>query len=188
MEQMRNNKKKSVRKFVRKSLPIFFTLGVILLFLRFFILLPSEINGRSMAPTLLDDDKIIVNTLGDLQRFDIVVFKDEGQKPVVKRIIGIPGDTLYYHNDQLYINGQEVPEPYLEKVREQEEISGILTSNFTLDQASGHAVIPEKEYFVLGDNRRYSYDSRHYGNISESSIIGDVELIYYPIKRFSFLR
>lgn len=152
----------------------------------YFVFIPSEISGISMSPTLLEDDQILIHTFSKIDRFDIVVFRDAGMKPVVKRVIGMPGDTLYYHNDQLIVNGEAMNEPYLDDLKKKTG-AGLLTSNFTLSDTTGIFVIPNEEYFVIGDNRRYSYDSRHYGTISESSIIGEAKMIYYPLERISFL-
>jgi len=187
IEGMKSRKKAVKRIFWKNTLKGAVMLIIVGLLLRYFVFLPSEINGISMSPALQEGDQILVDTFTDIERFDVVVFRDKGAKPVVKRVIGLPGDTLYYHNDQLFVNGEALEEPYLNSVAD-EGMSGLLTSNFTLDQVSGSPVIPEGEYFVLGDNRRYSFDSRHYGNIAKSSIIGEVKLIYYPIDRFSLLK
>lgn len=184
---MTKQKKQLLRQFWKKSRKISFFLLLLLLIIGYFVYKPSEIFGTSMAPTLTEGDHILVETVGKIKRFDGIVFYDKGARPVVKRVIGLPGDTLYYHNDRLFINGKVMHEPYLEPLKD-EHFSGLLTSNFTLDQATGSPVIPEGEYFVMGDNRRFSFDSRHYGNISNRSIIGKVVVIYFPLEHFSFFK
>lgn len=151
-----------------------------------FVFLPTDIAGNSMFPTLQNGDKMLVNTQATINRFDIVVFRDTGMKPVVKRVIGLPGDTLYVHNGELFINGIQTPEPYLKSLGEGD--NGLQTSNFVLSEITESPVVPENEYFVMGDNRRDSYDSRHYGTIREEAVIGEAQMIYYPVKHITFFR
>lgn len=184
-EIMRQWLKKTNRVYVLWA--VFFLL-MTLLFLRFFIFIPSEVTGRSMEPTLQHNDRVVVSTISQIERFDIVIFNDPNDTVVVKRVIGLPGETVHYRNEQLFIDNEPVVETFLE----QEEIvsfPGIWTSDYTLiseDDQNTLMSIPENYYFLMGDNRRFSYDSRFYGSISEEEIIGKVKLVYYPVERFQF--
>lgn len=121
-----------------------------------------------MVPTLETGDRLILNKLADIDRFDIVVFPapDGTDEEYVKRIIGLPGDEITYFQDELYINGKKIEEHYLEALREDSDQQ--LMSDFTLytlDATTGNSVVPEDMYFVLGDNRNVSKDSRVFGFI-----------------------
>lgn len=174
--------KKTKRKYVIwVSVCLFFVLA----FIRFFILFPSLVTGDSMAPTLLSNDRVLVSSVSQIERFDVVIFQDPTDNTVVKRVIGLPGETVRYSNEQLFINDEPVDEPFLEQ-EEIEEFSGVWTSDFTLPTEEGEETIgriPENHYFLMGDNRRFSFDSRFYGSIDEENIIGEVKLVYYPFER-----
>src|SRR5699024_585294 len=119
--------------------------------------------------------------IGGIDRFDIVVFKATKEKDYIKRVIGLPGDRIEYKNDQLYINGKQYKEPYLDK--EKKGISvGLLTQDFNIKTlpATHSEVVPKGHYFVLGDNRRNSEDSRIIGFVSKDAIIGKASLVFWP--------
>lgn len=138
-----------------------------------------------MEPTLLHNDRVLVSTISEINRFDIVVYNDPNDSVVVKRVIGLPGETVHYRNEELFINNQQIEEPFLN----QDEIvsfPGVWTSDYILTNEADRdspMKIPENYYFLMGDNRRFSFDSRFYGSISEEEIIGKVKLVYYPIDR-----
>lgn len=152
--------------------------------IRYFLFAPIVVDGLSMMPTLKDQDRMIVNKLsykiGEPKRFDIVVFHAPEQKDYIKRVIGLPGDTIEYKNDTLYVNGKPYDEPYLDEYKKQVE-DGPLTEPFTLEEKIGRKTVPEGELFVMGDNRRFSKDSRHIGTIPMSKVIGKTSIIYWPI-------
>lgn len=138
-----------------------------------------------MAPTLMSNDRVLVSTVSEINRFDIVVFNDPTNTTVVKRVIGLPGESIRYKDEQLYINDEPIEEPFL-KQEEIEEFQGVWTSNFTLpdnEESEMPSTIPENHYFLMGDNRRFSFDSRFYGSIDEENIIGEVKMVYYPFER-----
>lgn len=139
------------------------------------------VTGNSMIPTLFSGDRILVSTISNIERFDTLVFNDPSANTVVKRVIGLPGEEIRYTNDQLFINDEPVDEPFLEDIE-----SGILTSNYlyTQDEDSEEAAtVPDGHYFLMGDNRRFSFDSRFYGSIDETNIIGEVKFVFYPFDR-----
>jgi len=165
-----------------KALLIAVALAVII---RYFLLAPIVVDGYSMMPTLHDQDRMIVNkisyTFGEPDRFDIVVFHAPEQKDYIKRIIGLPGDTVEYIDDVLYINGEPIDEPYLDEYKQQ-VFDGPLTDSFTLlDIPGGQETVPEGHLFVMGDNRRNSKDSRHIGFVSMDEVVGKTNIVYWPV-------
>ena len=157
--------------------------------IRYFFLAPIVVDGESMMPTLNDKDRMIVNKIGyvvgEPERFDIIVFHAPEEKDYIKRIIGLPVDTIEYKNDILYVNGEPVDEPYLDEFKEEykeQNLDGTLTESFTLADKLGQETVPEGHLFVMGDNRRESKDSRHIGFVSMDDVIGKTSIIYWPIK------
>ncbi len=145
------------------------------------------VNGESMMPTIEEGNRLIVNKIEiefkSPDRFDLIVFHANHDEDYIKRIIGLPGDKIEYENDHLYVNGKQFEEPYLDEYKT-ELFDGQLTEDFTLLDKTGRSTVPDDYYFVLGDNRRHSYDSRHIGFISKSEIVGIVDLRYWPIEQF----
>lgn len=132
------------------------------------LLQPVQHEGTSMKPTIGDGDKILINrTIGDLKRGDIVVFyfPKDTSKSAVKRIIGLPGEVLEIREGKILINGQILEEPYIDE-------------KFNQAKPTRNSVnIPEGHYFVIGDNRDNSYDSRSWGALPKELIYG----VYYAI-------
>jgi signal peptidase I len=155
--------------------------------IRYFLFAPIVVDGFSMMPTLHNGDRMIVNKLSKPDRFDIIVFHAPEQKDYIKRVIGLPGDTVEYVNDTLYINGKAYEEPYLDAYKKQNP-EGPLTEDFTLEEITGQKTVPEGELFVMGDNRRSSKDSRHIGTIPLEQVIGDAKFVYWPIKDMRFVK
>jgi len=157
-----------------------------------FLFTPVLVNGESMRPTLEDHDRVIINKIGpkfkSIDRFDIVVVKMNAEENYIKRIIGLPGDKIAYKDDQLYINGEKYSEPYLDQYKKELKDSGSLTYDFTLEQNLGETTVPEGHYFVLGDNRRVSKDSRvpEVGFIPKEKIMGTTSIICWPIEHIDF--
>ncbi|KNB73039.1 hypothetical protein ADS79_13420 [Brevibacillus reuszeri] len=132
-------------------------------------------EGDSMVPALNNEDRFFVDkTYYDshpIQRGDIVIFQAEKNRQFVKRVIGLPGESLEYRNDILYIDSKVTDEPYLASVKnEAQEQNLMLTEDF------GPITIPEDAIFVLGDNRLNSLDSRMMGPIPFNQIIGKMTI------------
>jgi signal peptidase I len=128
-------------------------------------------EGESMAPTLNSNDRFLADKTyyeyHPIQRGDIVIFQIEKDRQYVKRVIALPGETLEYKDDILYINNKAIDEPYLASAKEvAKEDNLYLTENF------GPITIPEDTIFVLGDNRLNSLDSRTIGPIHVDQILG----------------
>lgn len=149
--------------------------------LRYFFFAPIVVDGSSMMPTLKNGDRMIVNKIGTPKRFDIVVFHAPEGKDYIKRVIGLPGDRIEYKNDVLYINGKAYKEPYLDKYKKA-VADGPLTEDFTLKDYIGRDTVPKGQIFVMGDNRRYSKDSRQIGTIPLSKVVGETNFVYWPVK------
>ena len=152
-----------------------------------FIFTPISVQGASMMPTYEDGDRVVVNKIGkalsDFERFDVVVFKAPEGENYIKRIIGLPGDHIEYKDDVLYVNGEKFEEPYLDQYKLQLTDNGVLTFDFTLEEVAAVSEIPENCYFVLGDHRRISNDSRFssVGLIRDEDILGKVSFRYFPL-------
>ncbi|SFL38355.1 signal peptidase I [Gracilibacillus orientalis] len=160
---------------------------VLAMFFRSYLFASYVVNGKSMEPTLHDGNLLMVNKmvydLMDINRFDVIVFHANKNEDYVKRVIGKPGDHIEYRDDMLYINGEAIDEPYLDRYREPNEI---LTDDFTLEEITGEEVIPEGKLFVLGDNRTKSYDSRAIGFVEEEKVVGKVDIRYWPMSELNF--
>lgn len=151
--------------------------AVIVLVSRQFLFEPVLVHGQSMMPTFEEDDKVILSKISRIDNFDLIVFVAPDQKNYIKRVIGVPGDRVEMKDDQLYLNGKPVDEPYLEENRAWAEKNGYpyLTADF------GEFTIPGECYFVLGDNRLNSVDSRMIGFILEEAVIGEVKFRIAPL-------
>lgn len=165
------------------------TIGIAIIlavFLRTFFFSSYIVDGESMMPTLENGNLLIINKIvdevDDIERFDVIVFHATPKDDFVKRIIGLPGDKVEYKNDVLYINNKPVQEAYLDKYKV--GLKGEkLTGDFTLKGISNGVseVVPNGHIFVLGDNRKDSYDSRYFGFVPIEKIVGKVNLRYWPI-------
>lgn len=173
-------------KELLNTILFFVGLAVLLFLLRQFVFTPVVVKGHSMDPTLADGERVIALKNTEIKRFDIVTFPapDEPKKSYIKRVIGLPGDTVEYKSDVLYINDKEVKEPYLDEFKSAVTDGSPLTLDFTLSEVTGEQKVPEGEYFVMGDNRRNSKDGRMIGFINKKDISGDVKFVLWPLNRF----
>lgn len=153
-------------------------------FLITFVAQRTDVNGTSMVPTLEDGDQLIADKITyrfrDPERFDIIIFPYQYAENTyfIKRVIGLPGETVRIDEQgNIYINGEILSESY---GYEQMEYAGLAAEEIHLG---------EDEYFVLGDNRNVSEDSRYpdVGNIKRSDIIGRAWLRIYPFSKFGLL-
>ena len=148
----------------------------------FFLGRPFTVSGASMYPTLHNGDRMVLSKVGDIHRFDVVILKapDENVE-YIKRVIGMPGDTVEMKSGVLYINGKKVDQPFIntEPLAKQT----VFIDDFTLESLTGESKVPEGKYFVLGDNRGVSKDSRMIGFIDRSAIEGKAVFTIWPFGR-----
>lgn len=160
---------------------------VVVFIIRSFFFTPIVVDGESMSPTLQEEDRMIVTKIGEPKRFDIIVFQGPDGSNYIKRVIGLPGDRIECKNDVLYINGKAYNEPYLEEYKKR-LIEGTLTESFTLKETAVDSdTVPKDSLFVMGDNRRYSKDSRGIGVIPMEKVIGTTNVVYYPLKEIKII-
>ena len=148
----------------------------------FFLGRPFTVSGASMYPTLHNADRMILSKVGDIHRFDVVILKapDENVE-YIKRVIGMPGDTVEMKSGVLYINGKKVDQPFINTEALAKQT--VFMDDFTLESLTGESKVPEGKYFVLGDNRGVSKDSRMIGFIDRSAIEGKAVFTIWPFGR-----
>ena len=148
----------------------------------FFLGRPFTVSGASMYPTLHNGDRMVLSKVGDVHRFDVVILKapDENVE-YIKRVIGMPGDTVEMKNGVLYINGKKVDQPFINTEALAKQT--VFIDDFTLESLTGESKVPEGKYFVLGDNRGVSKDSRMIGFIDRSAIEGKAVFTIWPFGR-----
>lgn len=159
-------------------------IGIYLLVFHFW-LANETVSGPSMQPTFETGDRVIAVRNTQLKRGDIVILKapDEPGAFYIKRIIGLPGETVSSKNDTTYINGKPIKEPYLDQYKKQLPMGQLYTNNFSLYQLFKVKRIPQNCYFVMGDHRNVSKDSRMIGFIKRDAIVGKVNWRYWPLNR-----
>ncbi|SEB09914.1 signal peptidase I [Thalassobacillus cyri] len=174
------------KKFWRVFRTVLFALLIAFLF-RNYLFASYIVDGESMEPTLYDGNLLMVNkVIYDWQgigRDDVIVFHANEKEDYVKRVIGVPGDHIEFKDDTLYINGEAQPEKYLDALRPND--GKLFTKDFTLEEVTGKSEVPEGHLFVMGDNRRDSLDSRYFGFVSMDSVVGKVDVRYWPMSQLA---
>ncbi len=162
----------------------------IFLVIYLFFMQPHQVSGQSMETTLMNKDYVLTDKIsyrtGEPQRGDIVVVHapEAANCPTgtgcdfIKRMIGLPGDTVEIKNNGIYVNGNKLEEPYIN------EGNQTLPGNFTRDRA---ITLGPDQYFVVGDNRMHSSDSRAWGPVSRDDIVGRAFFRYWPLKSAQLL-
>ncbi len=186
---IQENTKKASRDMFLEYAPYLIIIAFVVI-IRIFIATPIDVNGSSMNPTLKNNDIMILYKLTKrirgIKRFDIVVIETDSGK-LIKRVIGLPGDKLKYEtvtsedgeeSSYLLINGEKVEEEFLpESYR-----NATCSTEWTI--CNEEIIIPDNEYYVMGDNRGDSRDSRMIGTIEYDKILGTTELTIFPFNRF----
>jgi signal peptidase I len=167
---------------------------VIAIVVRMFLLQQFYISGPSMETTMFTNNRVLVNKLayqiGDVKRGDVVVFdratvngNDVVHDDLIKRVIALGGETISIKSCVVYINGTVLPEPYLPA--RDTEMTDPQDRCSTVDIVD--TVIPQGEFFLMGDNRPQSYDSRMFGPITREMIVGRAFVIIWPVTQWHFL-
>jgi signal peptidase I len=147
-----------------------------------FLYQPVRVEGTSMMPSLVNQERIFINKyayrfgLSDITRADMIVFWFPGDptKSYIKRVIGVPGDTVEVNDGTVRVNGTELAESYVPQ-------------EYRDHVSMPRRVIPPEQYFVLGDNRSSSNDSRSWGMVPRSYIYGKAVFVYFPLDRLGML-
>jgi signal peptidase I len=148
-----------------------------------FIYQPVKVEGTSMMPSLTDQERIFINKftyrfgLGSIQRGDTVVFwwPPDPTKSYIKRVIGLPGDSIRIENGQVFVNGKALVEEYV-------------PDDYRDNSSWGPKIVPPDDYFVLGDHRSSSSDSRTWGFVRRTDIYGKAVFVYWPLDKMGRLR
>jgi len=150
-------------------------------FIILFLYQPVRVEGTSMLPMLEDQDRLFINKFayrfGDIQRGDVVVFlyPHDHTKSYIKRVIALPGDDLRIDHGQVWVNGLAIKESYVPLKYED-------------DRSQPEMIIPKGEYFVMGDHRSISSDSRDFGPVSRPLIYGKASFVYWPMDQAGVVR
>jgi signal peptidase I len=146
-----------------------------------FLYQPVKVEGTSMLPGLEDQERIFINKfvyrLEPIERGDVVVFRypRDPSKSYIKRVIAVPGDRVAIRDGRVFVNGDPIPEPYVPwQYRDFRSLSEI--------------VVPAQSYFVLGDHRSLSNDSREFGPVPAEFVAGKAVFIYWPMEKLGMLR
>ncbi|MDX2075301.1 MAG: signal peptidase I [bacterium] len=142
----------------------------------------SEVHGRSMEPTFVEGQRLIISRvnymIGNPQRGDIIVFNspesDPGDPSLIKRVVGMPGELVEIRDKEVYINGVKLDEPYIKEP-------------CTRSCRDNSWQLGADEYFLMGDNRNVSNDSRKFGPVKHSAVIGEALFRYWPLNAIGFI-
>lgn len=151
------------------------------IFIIVFLYQPVKVEGTSMMPGLADQERIFINKyayrLGTIEPGDVVVFRYPGDpsKNYIKRIIGVPGDRVEILRGEVFVNGTHLTEPYVPE-------------RFRDERSMNELTVPEGSYFVLGDHRNLSSDSRDFGVVDREAIFGKAVFAYWPREMMGKLR
>jgi signal peptidase I len=150
-------------------------------FIILFLYQPVKVEGTSMLPGLQDQERIFINKFvyhfESVERGDVVVFRypHDPAKSYIKRVIGVPGDHIRIELGRVYVNGRRLTENYVPR-------------SFMDGRSYPEIVVPDHSYYVLGDHRSMSNDSREFGPVDESFIYGKAVFVYWPVDKLGVLR
>ena len=182
-EEEYEKKEKSVGRELLETILYIAVVAVICFLIITFVGQRTTVSGQSMEPLLQDGDNLILDKLTyhfrEPERFDVIVFDQTEEDHYIKRVIGLPGETVQIIDGYVYINGEKLEDDVYGK---EVMISGM--------RAEQPVTLGEDEYFVLGDNRNYSRDSRDtgVGNVKRSQILGRAWLRFWPLNKMEFIR
>ena len=164
---------RDIKEFI-KDISKYLIVGIFILVLFIYVVSFQQVIGPSMTPNYEEGEVFLLNKLNyklfDVKRFDVIVLNSAQSKYMIKRVIGLPNEHIKYESNKLYVNGKLVDEDF-DKNGDTEDF----------DITVFDYVIPEGQYFVVGDNRVNSQDSRKFGFIKEEDIVGKVGFRIWPI-------
>ena len=158
-----------MKKILKDFVPYIVILVVVVL-IRTFIVTPIIVDGDSMSPTLTDGEMMLLNKLGSIERNDIVVINNE-EGYIIKRVIALPGESIECRDGVIYINDEKYNDNFASK-----------TDDFVKQ------FLNDDEYFVMGDNRFVSMDSRIFGAVTKEEILGTTNFVIYPFNKFGKIK
>ncbi len=175
----------SIGKFILSFLETIVVALVISVVLYLFIMTPHEVVGNSMHPTYKNGEYLMANKIlykiSEPKRGDVIIFKYSSTQDFIKRVIGLPGDTVMLKDGKMYINDTLLDESdYLSE--------SVYTNGGEFLKEGDIIEVPERRYFVCGDNRPHSSDSRAFGPIDEKDIKGKAWIVYYPFNVFRLVK
>jgi signal peptidase I len=150
-------------------------------FIILFLYQPVRVEGTSMLPQLEDQDRLFIDKIayrvGEIHQGDVVVFEypRDHSKSYIKRVIAMPGDTLRIDHGRVYVNEKRLPEPYV-------------PARFQDDRSEAEIVLPPNEYWMMGDHRSISSDSRDFGPVDRRLIYGKAVFVYWPMEQVGVVR
>ncbi len=150
----------------------------IILGVRQFLFEPVIVEGGSMQPSYYENDKLVLSKATTIANFDTIVFIAPDGSRFIKRVIGIPGDHILMSGGEIVLNGKLLDEPYLDQSAKDRLTDSQLASEFS---------VPPDCYYVLGDNRGNSTDSRVLGFIRKQDVVGEVKFRFAPFRDFGFV-
>ena len=180
-EGQTSRRRATVKAIMEIPVILLISFALVFGFVRPVIAAPFRIPTESMVPTLMVEDRFLVNKLAyDIKspkRGDIALFENqEGDKtPLVKRVVGLPGDTLEIRRGKVSVNGQPLEEPYVK--------NDPCEPGYPKTCSFGPTRVPENHYFMMGDNRTNSEDSRFFGPVPEQDVIGEALVRFWPPTR-----
>ena len=176
-KQSSDSSRSSLRSWIRDLiLSVFVSIFIIV-----FLYQPVRVEGTSMLPMLEDQDRLFINKMayrvGEIHRGDVVVFlyPHDHEKSYIKRVIALPGDDLRIDHGCVYVNGQKIQEGYV-------------PARYADDRSLPETMIPEHHYFLMGDHRSISSDSREFGSVDRALIYGKAAFVYWPVDQVGVVR
>jgi len=162
-------------KIIKEIIP-YIIVVVTVIIIRTYIITPVRVDGTSMYPTLENNQILLLKKFDKkIERFELIVIEYDYTK-LIKRVVGLPGEHVKYVDNSLYINDKLIKEDFIDTTTKDFDLSSL-----------GVDVIPEGYYFVMGDNRNNSIDSRTIGLISKDEILGTTSFSIFPFNRFGFI-
>ena len=176
-----------MKKIIKELIP-YIVIIIVVVLVRTYIITPVIVVGDSMVPTLKENQILLLNKIdyqfNEIERYDIVVIK-VGKSEIIKRVIGLPGEKIEIKRTSegksfVYINGKRLEENYIMSEYDYHKCNE--------NMYCGPFVIPEGEYFMMGDNRGNSQDSRFWGTLPEERFIGRAVFTFWPLNHLNVLK